>query len=199
MKNTIIKTTVKPLALMILAFMFATGAYGQDDQKLSKTEIRKLQREQRKAEQAAEMERMAELTNLMITHQQFVLEAEFLSDKYGTRIPVQSMINFVRVDSLDGVVQFGSAMSVGYNGVGGATLEGKISNYKFDRIGKKKDSFSLSMNFMSSLGTYTIMLMVNAEGYADATIQGNWSGSLNYHGRLVPITLSRIYKGHPTY
>ena len=55
------------------------------------------------------------------------------------------------------------------------------------------------MNFMSTLGSYDITMMVNADGYADATIRGTWPGSLNYHGKLVPLELSRIYKGHPSY
>jgi hypothetical protein len=83
--------------------------------------------------------------------------------------------------------------------VGGATLEGTISNYKYTLIGKMKDSYSVSMNFMSTLGSYDITLMVNPQGYADATIRGNWSGALNYHGKLIPLALSRIYKGQPSY
>ena len=31
----------------------------------------------------------------------------------------------------------------------------------------------------------------------DASIRGNWSGQLKYHGKLVPLTLSRVYKGTP--
>ena len=108
-------------------------------------------------------------------------------------------INFVMLDSLVGTLQFGSAMAVGYNGVGGATIEGRISNYKYTMIGKKKDSYSVSMNFMSTLGSYDITMLVNSNGYADATIRGNWSGALSYHGRLVPLQLSRVYKGHPMY
>ena len=48
---------------------------------------------------------------------------------------------------------------------------------------------------MSNAGTYDIHLMVNPEGHADATIRGNWSGQLNYYGRLVPLGVSKVYKG----
>lgn len=175
------------------------GANAQEQEKLSKSELRKFQREQKKAEMEAEREKMAVLTEFMITNQRFVLEAQYLSDRYGTRVPVQSNINFVMVDSLVATIQLGSAMSAGYNGVGGTTVEGRVSNYKYTKVGKKEDSYSVSMNFMSSLGNYDITMMANAEGYTDATIRGNWPGSLNYHGRLVPLSESRIYKGMPSY
>ena len=186
---------MKTLAIFLLAFASILAANAQDDLRLSKSELKKLQKEQKKAEQEALEEHMAELVDAMVTYQRFVLEADFLSDKYGSRISVQPTINFIIVDSLDGTLQLGSAMTVGYNGVGGTTLEGSIHSYKFQTIGKKKDSYSISFNFMSSLGTYDITLMVSQYGNADATVRGNWSGNLSYHGRLVPISLSSIYKG----
>jgi hypothetical protein len=60
---------------------------------------------------------------------------------------------------------------------------------------RKKDSYSIYLIFMSNAGTYDIHLMVNPEGHADATIRGNWSGQLNYYGRLVPLGVSKVYKG----
>jgi hypothetical protein len=190
---------MKTLMTIFLAFAFVAGAYSQEDGKLSKSELKKLQKEQKKADEANRLEEQAVLTNQMVTGQQYVLEADFLSDKYGSRVPVQSTLNFVLVDSTRGTLQLGSALSVGYNGVGGTTVDGNISNYKYTMIGKNKDSYSVSMNFMSTLGSYDITMMVTADGYADATIRGNWPGVLNYHGRLVPLQLSRIYKGHPSF
>jgi hypothetical protein len=189
---------MKTLLTLLVAFVFVLGAYSQDEvQQLSQKELKKLQKEQRKAEKAAEMERMAEVTNFMVHQQQFVLEADYLSNKYGSRVPVSPIINFVLIDSLAGTVQFGSAETVGYNGVGGATVDGKITKYEYSVIGKKEDAYSIKLIFMSSIGTYDITLMVNSQGYADASIRGNWSGQLNYHGKLVPLTLSRVYKGTP--
>lgn len=189
---------MKTLLTLILAFVFVLGAFSQEEtQQLSKQEIKKLQKEQKKAEKAAEEERMAEVTRFMVHQQQFVLEADYLSDKYGQRVPVTTTINFVLVDSVAGTVQFGSAQDIGYNGVGGVTVDGRITKYEYSVIGKKEDSYSIRLILMSSIGTYDITLMVNSQGYADASIRGNWSGQLNYHGKLVPLTLSRVYKGTP--
>ncbi len=112
-------------------------------------------------------------------------------------MPVTPTINFVLVDSVAGTVQFGSAQDIGYNGVGGLTVDGRITKYEYSVVGKKEDSYSIRLILMSSIGTYDITLMVNSQGYADASIRGNWSGQLNYHGKLVPLTLSRVYKGTP--
>ena len=189
---------MKTLLTLLLAFVFVLGAFSQEEtQQLSKQEIKKLQKEQKKAEKAAEEERMAEVTSFMVHQQQFVLEADYLSDKYGQRVPVTPTINFVLVDSVTGTVQFGSAQEIGYNGVGGLTVDGRITKYEYSVIGKKEDSYSIRLILMSSIGTYDITLMVNSQGYADASIRGNWSGQLNYHGKLVPLTLSRVYKGTP--
>ncbi len=190
---------MRNLTTFLLAFVLILSAYTQEDEKLSKSEIKKLRKEQQKAEKEAEMAKAAEITNFVITQQKFVLEADYLSDKTGSRISVMSSINFVMVDSLTGTLQLGSAMQAGYNGVGGATIEGQITNYKYTMIGKKKDSYSLSMNIMSSLGTYDITMMINADGNADATIRGNWGSALNYHGIIVPLSMSRVYKGHSLY
>jgi hypothetical protein len=190
---------MKTLFSLAIAFSLVLGAFGQDDQPLSKSELKKLQKEQKKAEQAAAAEAAAMLTEFMVTGQKFVLEADYLSDKTGTRVPVQSMINFLIVDSLGGTVQFGSASVAGYNGVGGSTIDGKINNYKINRTGKKQNSFTVNYGFSSSVGHYDITLMVNPDGNTDASIRGNWGGNLNYHGRLVPVEQSRVYKGTPRY
>jgi hypothetical protein len=182
----------------LIAFVFILGVFSQEEtQQLSQKEIRKMQKEQKKAARAAEEERMAEVTGFMVHQQQFALEADYLSDKYGQRVSVTPTINFVMIDSLVGTVQFGDAQAIGYNGVGGVTVDGKVTKYEYKVIGKKEDSYSISLILMSSIGTYDITLMVNSQGYADAQIRGNWSGQLNYHGKLVPLTLSRVYKGTP--
>jgi hypothetical protein len=192
------KFEMKTFMTLLVTFIIVLGAYSQDEvQQLSKKELKKLQKEQKNADLAAESERMAEVTKFMVEQQQFVLEADYLSDKYGQRVIVTPTINFVLIDSLVGSVQFGSAQAIGYNGVGGITVDGRITKYEYTMIGKNQDSYSIRLVFMASIGTYDITLMVNAQGYADAQVRGNWSGQLNYHGKLVPLTLSRVYKGTP--
>jgi len=72
-------------------------------------------------------------------------------------------------------------------------------NYKVKTIGKKKNAYNIYMNFQSTLGTYSINLMVGGDGSADANIRSNWPGQLNYHGDIVPLAKARVYIGSPSY
>ena len=172
-----------------------TGKASSKDRK----EQRLYEKEKKKQEKEEEKARLAEVTKTMIQLQRFVLEANQLSDKYGQRVQVSPNINFIMIDSLQGTIQLGSAFNIGYNGVGGTTVDGKVTKYVVNKTGRKNDAYTIQLIFMSAIGTYDISLMVGAEGHASATIRGNWSGQLNYHGRLVPLGTSRVFKGYPSF
>lgn len=188
---------MKTLTVILLALGFTLQANAQET--LSKAEIRRFQKEQKKLEKEREAELKAEITKQLVNTQQFVLEADWLSDRYGNRVPVTSTINFIMVDSTEGVMQLGSAHTYGYNGVGGSTIEGRISRYQVKMMGKRKEAYSIRWSLNTALGTYDISLVVSGNGSADATIRSNWSGSINYHGDLVPLAQARIFKGTPLY
>lgn len=189
--------------LIITTLIFGNmGFISGQDNRASKADIKEQRAfEKQKQQEAREIEREKniEMTSQMVKLQRFVLEADYLSNKYGTRVPVSNNINFVLVDSTDAVLQTGSAYTIGFNGVGGETVSGHITKYEYGMTGKKKDSYSVRMVFLSPVGVYDITLMINPEGYADASIRGNWSGQLNYHGRLVPLGLSKVYTGQSRY
>ncbi len=195
------KRQVYTVLLFILVIGSSDMLYAQNDRasRADRNEQRQYERQLKKEANEKERERMIELTRLMVEYQRFVLEANYISNRYGQRVPVSPNLNFIMVDSLEATIQLGSAFTVGYNGVGGETYDGRITEYEYTTIGKNKSSYSIRMTFMSPVGTYDIMLTANPEGYADATIRGNWSGQLNYHGKLIPISLSRIYKGYSRY
>ena len=171
------------------------GRASRNDIKEQRAYEKQKQREARETER----EKNIEMTSMMVKLQRFVLEADYLSNKYGSRIPVSRNINFIMVDSASAVLQTGSAYSIGYNGVGGETVSGRITKYEYVMTGRNKDSYSIRMVVMSPVGVFDITLLTNPEGYADASIRGNWSGQLNYHGRLVPLGLSKIYTGQSRY
>jgi hypothetical protein len=127
-----------------------------------------------------------------------VLEAHFLGNKYGERIPVTSNLNFIIVDSTDAVIQVGSPYGIGYNGVGGITTDGHITRWDLTK-NDKKNNFYLRMNVLTNLGAYDISMSINADGYATATISGTRSGHLIYTGNIQPSETSRVYQGYTTY
>jgi len=127
----------------------------------------------------------------------YVLEADFLQNKYGSRVSVPPMLNFIRVDGPKGVLQTGSDTRQGYNGVGGVTAEGSIVNYKITNDNKHL-STTVTFNLVSTLGNYDIFLTVSADNNAKATISGSTSGRLTWDGHLVTLNNSRVFKGYNT-
>lgn len=177
----------------MLAFSLLIPAIGQD-QELSKKEQKKLQKQLKKEQQEEEKVKRTLMVGLMIEHQKFVLEAERLQDSRGNSVNVASMINFIACDSVNGVIQIGSDLYIGGNGVGGVTVEGPLTNYKYSK-NEKKGSYSVSFNVRSTLGSYDVRMSVFGEGRAEATVTSTWPGRLTYSGYLVPPGVSKVYKG----
>ena len=133
------KTLLIFLMLIIPAFAFAQ----EESSTLTKKEQRALAKEKRNAEQEEEAKRQQEITSLMLEYQRFVLEANYVSDKTGSRVPVNSTINFIIVDSTQATLQLGSPWGMGINGVGGVTVDGNVTRYE---LNKKENRKGVSYN-----------------------------------------------------
>lgn len=187
---------MKRLAFLLLLLLFTVNFYSQEEPVLSKKEQRKLAKEQKKAKRAEEDEKARELTKIMVENHRFVLEADYVGNKTGQRVPVASNLNFVIIDSTKSTLQLGGYQGIGVNGVGGVTVDGHITKYELKKVETKRGYFySLIINLMTSIGNYDITLSISELGNADAIVRGSVSGQLRYYGRLVPLGLSRIYKG----
>ena len=189
----------KFIFILILAIA-STNSFSQytspEDQLLSKKEQRRLAREYRLAEKHAEEEKTREIITDLVNSHRFILEADFIAGRSGSRHPVNSTLNFILVDSSEAVLQLGSPYGMGFNGVGGITIDGTVTKYELvEKKNRNSVSYSITLYIMSSLGTYDIQIWVSQSGYADATVRGNYSGSVVYSGKLVPLKQSRIYKG----
>ncbi|MDX2430184.1 MAG: DUF4251 domain-containing protein [Bacteroides sp.] len=180
------------LTLVIVLFMISPAT--TQAQELSKKEQKALQKELKKEQQADEAAKRTLMIGFMVEHQDFVLEANRLQDAKGNSTSVSSMINFIACDSVHGVIQIGSDLYIGGNGVGGVTVEGPIANYKFT-LNEKKGTYSLSYTVRSSIGIYDVRMSIYREGRAEATVTSNWPGRLNYSGYLIPSSVSKVYKG----
>ena len=183
---------MKRVIIIGLAVLISLPAFAQE---LSKKEQRKLEKELKKEQEAAKAAEMAEVVTAMVEYHRFVLEANMLRDKRGNSVPVTSNINFVSADSLTGVIQVGSNLYVGRNGVGGITIEGQVTEYKYSKH-EKSGSYNVSYILRSPVGTYDVQLTVSPDSRADATVRSStWGNQLRYSGYLVPIGISRVYKG----
>ncbi|WP_159519227.1 DUF4251 domain-containing protein [Sunxiuqinia indica] len=177
---------MKKIALLIMCVVVSGTIFAQKNDKdsvLSKKEIRQI-----------EMEKQYELTKYMLENKSFVLEADFLQDKYGNRVFASSNINFVSVDSATAVIQVGSNFRIGPNGVGGVTAKGTITKYEL-KENERKRTFSLALNVMTPLGIYDLRFSISPSGNTRATLTGLRRGQLTFEGDLVPLEESRVYEG----
>lgn len=190
---------MKKLTLSLFAFFLIFGAFAQEvevKEGLDKKTQKKYLKEERKREKQAELEQKKAELEEMLESKQFVLEASFLSGRRGTLVPVVENLNFMAIDSSDAVMQIGSVSGVGYNGVGGVTEEGRVTEYE---ITETKSGYTAKIYMMGNLSTYTIFLNANAGGRSTARVTGLSGGVLTFHGELVPTYASNVYQGMTTY
>ena len=182
------KTIINKLEYTFLAIVFLSASfksYSQND---------KLTRQEKKAAQKEQQYVNFQILDSMISSKSFVLEANYLENGYGVRRPVMSNINFIMVDSLNAVLQTGNDNRMGYNGVGGITAEGKISNMKITK-NQKSLSFFLRFTVTTQIGFYDVAMNIYSTNSARAEITGLTAGKLIYDGWIQTLYNSRVYKG----
>jgi hypothetical protein len=184
---------MKLLLSLALVLLIASGLFAQENsnQSTGKDEIKLSKKEQRKALQ----QKLFDEKEALLNSKQFVLEADYFITRQGNRISVPSSINFIMVDSTDGIVQLGANSGMGANGVGGVTAKGKISGWVLEPDLKRK-SFSLRYNVNSTIGFFTVTINIPIDGKSIAFINGSaYFSQFDYHGKLVPLSESSTFKG----
>ena len=125
----------------------------------------------------------------------FVLRADRLVFKYGHTAYVNSVTNFISVSGDYATVQVAPFYGGGPNGVGGITLDGRVSNVKYET--RKNGNWSLSMSVMGSIISATLNIELYAGGNnAEVTITSNFrSSKITLIGTLTQPDDTYIYKG----
>jgi hypothetical protein len=191
-KQMNMKTTklFKVALFLVLGLFLISYTSNAQDTKLSRKEKKELRKTQLNANFYA--------LDTILNVRNFVLEADYLQDRNGVRIPVVSNVNFIKVNGSDGVLQTGTTTGRGYNGVGGVTASGSIGSWKIDKNAKTL-SYIVSFSLMSNIGNYDIFMMVSADNHATATITGLGPGKLTWEGHLEAGYNSSVFKGQDSY
>lgn len=177
---------MKKLIIFLILVISSGLIYGQGtDEKVPMT---------KKEMRHAEFEKQYQLTKSMLENKEFVLESDYLQNRYGFRIPVNSSINFVAIDSTTAIIQTGSNFWNGPNGVGGVTAKGQITKWDLTENAKNK-SFNLRINVMSNIGIYDLNFSISPSTGATADLTGLRAGRLTFDGELVPWSQSSIFVG----
>jgi hypothetical protein len=180
------------ICYLFLSLFLSTGVVAQNQQTVKETKEEASQR--KKEEKKAKIEKLFNQTDSLLEGKRFVLEAQFLKNNSGNRFPVTSNLNFISVDSLTAVLQVGSPQRVGYNGVGGVTVQGRLFNWKLEKDNKRKN-FYLTMTIQGNIDIYDVSMSIDYEGYATATLNGINSGKLTFEGNLVSEDKTSVFKG----
>jgi hypothetical protein len=158
---------------------------------------RKLTREELKEVRKAQLEANFQALDSLLNAKSFVLEADFLQNRYGDRIIVTPTLNFIKLNENNGILQTGSNWSMGSNNVGGVTAEGSIGKYELFKDPKRMN-FTLQFSLLTNIGYYDVQMTVMADASARATITGLGRGKLTWEGHLETIENSRVFKGQNT-
>lgn len=158
------------------------------NQKLTKKQRKQLKELQDIIDHSCAMEAMDSMN--------FVLKADRLVSKRGHTVYVNDITNFISVSGDYATVQIAPSYSGGGpNGVGGITLDGKVSNVKYDI--RKNGNKTLSMNVMGSVISATLFIeLYDGGNNAEVTVTSNFhSLKVTLMGTLTPTDDTYIYKG----
>lgn len=180
-------------SVIILLITLAVMAQGQVS--LTREEKKALRKEQKQQYEAM----LVKNTTEAIKSGCFVLKADQIRGRRGTTMMVNPMINFVAVQKDEAFVQLGSPSGMGYNGVGGITLRGRITSMKVEQD-TKHGTYRIFMNTLGPSGSLSITMRVNATGeMASALVQSTWGSRVDFDGTLVSWEGTRIYKGQESF
>jgi hypothetical protein len=185
MKTSILKTG----SMIIWIAMLLISPQVKSQEKLSKEEKKEIKKEKANYN--------FQVVDTMIQNRMFVLEADYLENKFGIRQPVSSLLNFIRVEASDAVLQTGSDSYEGTNAVGGVTAEGNIQNLKVTK-NTKDLTFFLRFTVMTNIGIYDVAMTIHSDKNARAEISGFGPGKLIYSGHILNPWESKAYKGRNT-
>jgi hypothetical protein len=170
----------------LLALVLLTpSAFAQQEKKLSKKE--------RKQQKKKEQEEQRQAILLLLNNKEWVIEAHTVFDRYNQSYQLNPSINFVGVKQQEGAIQLGFDGLIGWNGVGGVTIDGKVTKYEVE---EGKESPSVVVRFQGrGVGSATINVSVNTSGQARARVTGDFGERITFSGIIRSLEESIVYKG----
>lgn len=188
------------LFFIALLFLICYAGYAQienpDSKNLTKEE-RKAMRKAKKEEDKRKREEALENFKEYAEKREWVVEAFMVFDRHGQSYQMDPSINFVSVIEEETTIQLSFNGIMGWNGVGGVTLEGKIGKYEHSSDNK---SVNITMSAMGSgLGIVDIFLSVTGDGNSRVSVSGNWGDRITFQGKFVSLEESSVFKGTPSY
>jgi hypothetical protein len=178
---------IRLLTLLLVLVMVVNSIQGQE----------KMSKKEKKEKERIEAEALKQEMLAVIDSRLFVLEATRVQDKVGQVLTLTPTTNFVSVTGENVSMQIALDGRVGWNGLGGITLDGRLAGFKVNE-GKPGKYFTVTLR-VSGAGMYSHQFMtVYPDGRADLEVSGDGGARFVFMGKVVPYAASRIYKGMPS-
>lgn len=177
----------KIIFLLIVAMLSFTGCKTQQDPAAKAAQ---------KAEQEAERNAWGAKAIQALTDRQFVLEAERIDFKYGRFAYVNANTNFISMHDDKATIQMAfNSPYAGPNGIGGITVEGRVSNIKMDTDKKGNVTFSMMVQGVA-VSANVLIKLPNGDNKCYATVTPNFnSNRIDFSGNMYAEEDSNVYKG----
>ena len=193
MKKVLFLTT-----LLLLGFTVTTFAQTSKEARAARREALKKERAERRALEA-QQDTIAYLKAVeALKAGAFVLEANNVTFPNGITRYVSSTTNYIQVDNGEGIVQtaFNNfAYSPGPNGLGGVTVQGKISGLKMKEDKDGNYYYNYTIQGIAISATVFITL-TGGTNQASVQISPNFNNNnMMMTGRLLPLDESEVFQG----
>ena len=184
---------MRGISLVLIMIILATNAFAQ-----TKEEKKAAKKAKKEAKVLQDKENTAVLIGL-VESKKFVLEANTLFDRTGTSFILNSSLNFVGFDGTNSTIQLGFDQLIGWNGVGGVTIDGKITKMEI-KTNKNGIGFNINAAVQNKGGgLVTMLFIVNSVGSARVDMSGSFGEKISFQGKIIDLNKSRVYKATPIF
>lgn len=181
-------------SIIFFLFLLNINLFGQEYFLNEGDDEKKISKEEKKEQKRIDKAKQIEWITALVEARRFVLEANSLSNEKGEKVYVHSNLNFIKIDSMEAVVQIGSINGLGSNGLGGVTLDGKVAQYDV-KYNERKNSYGIRVFITALGGPCDVYITINSLGNATATVTGLFPGYLMYQGNIESLQRSKVFKG----
>ena len=175
---------------IIILLVVITGIQLQAQETKTKKEIRA----EKKAQETAKRDALRVEQENWVQEKTYVLEAQQVFSKAGEVFQLNSSTSFVYLNNENAALQLSFDGLMGWNGVGGITVKGKITKYEYQLDNKNKPIF-VRMTIQGPSGFQDVTIWISNNGSGEAQITDLKGNRIRFTGDIVPLEQSRIFMG----
>ncbi len=180
---------MKNILIIILISIFGLQVNAQE------TKTKRELKEEKKAQELEKRSTYRKIQEQWVDNKTYVLEAQQVYNKAGEMFQLSPSTNFVHINGDQAIVQLSFNGLVGWNGVGGITIKGKISNYKVDYENKNKPIY-IRMTIQGNKGFQDITLWLSNSGKGEAEVLDYKGSKIKFTGDVVSLDDSHVFIGN---